>query len=72
MQAHNLSNVSVSQLSSKVKSKKELFNFLVQDCQAYLPPIGSTNVYFFKAIMRGEKDVRDSSNIIMLVIVHQA
>jgi hypothetical protein len=72
MQAHNLSSVSVSQLSSKVKSKKELFNFLVQDCQAYLPPIGSTNVYFFKAIMRGEKDVRDSSNIIMLVIVHQA
>ena len=60
MHAQNLSNVSVSQLSSKVKSKKELFNFLVQDCQPYLPPIGSKNVYFFKAIMRGEKDVIDS------------
>ena len=57
MQAQNLSSVMASQLSSKVKSKKELYNFLVQDCQAYLPPIGSTNVYFFKAIMRGEKEV---------------
>jgi hypothetical protein len=70
MHAQNLSNVSVSQLSSKVKSKKELFNFLVQDCQAYLPPIGSTNVYFFKAIMRGEKDVIDSLSTLITFIVH--
>jgi hypothetical protein len=72
MQAQNLSNVSVSQLSSKVKSKKELFNFLVEDCQAYLPPIGSTNVCFFKAIMRGKKDVGDQLRVIKSVIVHQA
>jgi hypothetical protein len=58
MQANNLSSVNINQLSAKVKSKKELYNFLVQDCQAYLPPIGSTNVYFFKAVIRGSKEVR--------------
>jgi hypothetical protein len=40
--------VNVNQLSSKMKSKKELYNFLLQDGQAYLPPISSTNVYFIK------------------------
>ena len=49
--------VSVNQLSSKFKSKKELYNFLLQDCQAYLPPLASTNVYFLKQIMNGNKDV---------------
>ena len=49
--------MSISQIEAKLKSKKELYQFLVQDCSAYLPPIQSTNVYFFKAIMRGTKDV---------------
>ena len=40
-----------------MKSKKELYNFLLQDCQAYLPPMDSTNVYFLKQIMRGAKEV---------------
>jgi len=53
-----LSKVNVNELSSKMKSKKELYNFLLQDCQAYLPPMDSTNVYFLKQIMRGAKDVR--------------
>ena len=62
----NLSKVSVSMVSSKIKSKKELFNFLVQDCQAYLPPMDSTNVYFFKAIMTGAKEVRRCLFIMLL------
>jgi hypothetical protein len=45
----------------KMKSKKELYNFLLQDCQAYLPPMDATNVYFLKQIMRGAKEVRDSA-----------
>jgi hypothetical protein len=53
----NLSKVNVNELSSKMKSKKELYNFLLQDCQAYLPPLHSTNVYFLKQIMKGEKEV---------------
>jgi hypothetical protein len=48
MQPNNLSRVSINDLSSKMKSKKELYNFLLQDCQAYLPPMHSTNVYFLK------------------------
>ena len=40
-----------------MKSKKELYNFLFRDGQAYLPPLGSTNVYFLKQVMRGDKDV---------------
>ena len=53
----NLSRVNVNELSSKMKSKKELYNFLLQDCQAYLPPLHSTNVYFLKQVMKGEKEV---------------
>ena len=53
----NLSRVNVNELSAKMKSKKELYNFLLQDCQAYLPPLTSTNVYFLKQIMKGEKEV---------------
>jgi hypothetical protein len=41
-----------------VKSKKELYNFLLQDGQAYLPPLTSTNVYFLKQVINGNKDVR--------------
>ena len=54
----NLQAVNVNQLSAKMKSKKELYNFLLQDCQAYLPPMDATNVYFLKQIMRGAKEVK--------------
>ncbi len=60
MQGHQLSSVHVNQLSSKCKSKKEFYNFLVNDCHAYLPPLCSTNVYFFKQVVRGTKDVSDA------------
>ena len=49
--------VNVNQLSAKMKSKKELYNFLLQDGQAYLPPMTSTNVYFLKQVLQGNKDV---------------
>ncbi len=54
----NLTRMNVNDISAKMKSKKELYNFLLQDCQAYLPPMDGTNVYFLKQIMRGNKDVR--------------
>ena len=44
-----------------MKSKKELYNFLLLDCQAYMPPIDSTNVYFLKQIMLGANEVRVSA-----------
>jgi hypothetical protein len=63
----NLSKVNVNELSSKMKSKKELYNFLLQDCQAYIPPMQSTNVYFLKQVMRGEKEVRKIIYFFILV-----
>ncbi len=49
--------INVNALSAKMKSKRELYNFLLQDGQAYLPPMHSTNVYFLKQVMTGRKDV---------------
>ena len=57
MQPANLSKVHVSDLSSKMRSKKEMYFFLVNDCSAYMPPLVTTNIYFFKSILRGTKDV---------------
>ena len=48
----NLKPVNINQLSAKMKSKKELYNFLLQDCQAYLPPMDATNVYFLNSPLR--------------------
>ena len=63
-----LQAVNVNQLSAKMKSKKELYNFLLQDCQAYLPPMDSTNVYFLKQIMRGAKEVRIFSRLLYALV----
>ena len=58
----NLQGVNVNQLNAKMKSKKDLYNFLLQDCQAYLPPLDAINVYFLKQIMRGAEEVRVSAH----------
>ena len=44
----NFQAVNVNQLSAKMKSKKKIYNFLLQDCLAYLPPMGTANVYFLE------------------------
>ncbi len=49
--------VNVLQLAEKCRSKKELYTFLTHDGHAYLPKIESTNVYFFRQIMSGKKEV---------------
>ena len=55
--AEDIKKVNIHQLAEKFKSKNELYNFLSLDCKAYLPSIRSTNVYFYKQILRGEKKV---------------
>ena len=57
--------VNVNDLSAKCQTKKKLYTFLTQDGQAYLPKIDSTNVYFFRQIMGGQKEV---SNLLSLLI----
>ena len=46
-----LKEVNINELTSKFRSKRELYNFLAQDCSAYLPWIDSTNVYFLRDII---------------------
>lgn len=43
-----LQKVNIHELLEKLKTKTDLYNFLVSDCKAYLPKQKSTNVYFFK------------------------
>lgn len=51
----NLSLVNVQALRQKIGNKKELYEFLTQECNAYLPKVACTNVYFLKSIINGEK-----------------
>ena len=49
--AVRLAQVRVHDLEKRFRSKKEMHNWLVMDCNAYLPK------FFMKAIIRGEKEV---------------
>lgn len=64
-----LSRINVNQLLIKASTKKEIYNFLTLDCEAYLPKKDTINVHFLKQITRAHKEVRLplTSNI-----VHQA
>ena len=57
MADNQLKKVNINLLQDRFKSKKELYNFLTQDCKAYLPKLDSSNIYFFKQIVRGQKEV---------------
>lgn len=41
----------------KVQSKRDVYNFLAQECEAYLPKMDTVNIFFLKQITRGKKDV---------------
>ena len=56
-QQPQLAQVNVHELMERFRSKKELYDFLCQDCKAYMPKIDSTNVYFYKQVARGSKEV---------------
>ena len=53
--------VNINQLAGAFRTKKELYNFLVFDSEIYLPKIHSTNTFFYKQILKGEKKVRRTS-----------
>lgn len=54
-----LAKINVHQLMEKVQSKRDVFNFLTQECEAYLPKLDTINIFFLKQIARGTKDVRE-------------
>ena len=53
----------------KASSKKEIYNFLALECEAYLPKVDTINVHFLKQVVRAQKDVRIVS---IHAIVYQA
>jgi hypothetical protein len=57
MQPQQLQQISVFELMNKFRSKREIYNFIAMDGQAYLPRYDSTNIYFLKQIMQGRKQV---------------
>jgi len=48
-----LQKVNVHEMMEKFQSKKEVYNFLLQECEAYLPKVDTINVFFLKQIVRG-------------------
>jgi hypothetical protein len=54
---HRVEQVNVRQLMEKMQSKKDVFNFLTQECEAYLPKVDSVNMFFLKQITSAKKEV---------------
>ena len=52
-----LEKVNIHEVMEKMASKKDVFNFLAHECEAYLPKIDTVNIFFLKQITRGSKDV---------------
>lgn len=44
-------------LMEKLQSKKDVYNFLMQECEAYLPKMDTVNMFFLKQITSGKKEV---------------
>mmetsp|Transcript_28259 Transcript_28259/g.21118 ORF Transcript_28259/g.21118 Transcript_28259/m.21118 type:complete len:109 (+) Transcript_28259:171-497(+) len=47
--------VNVAQLAATFRTKKEIYQFLIYDAKVFLPKIHSTNAFFYKQILKGEK-----------------
>ncbi len=54
---NRVERVNVNALMEKMQSKKDVFNFLNMECEAYLPKMSTVNTYFLKQITSGKKDV---------------
>lgn len=48
IQPGNLQQVNIHELLEKMHSKREVYLFLTQDCEAYLPKMDSVNTFFLK------------------------
>ena len=47
--------VNIKEMMEKVQSKRDVYNFLTQECEAYLPKMDTVNIFFLKQIMQGAK-----------------
>ena len=58
-----LEQVNVNDIMEKMASKRDVYNFLTIECEAYLPKVDTVNIFFLKQITRGAKEVRDIKNL---------
>lgn len=47
-----LERINIHELQEKASSKKEIYNFLTLECEAYLPKMEQVNIFFLKQIVR--------------------
>jgi len=66
---NRVEQVNVNSLMEKMQSKKDVYNFLTMECEAYLPKMDTINTYFLKQITSAKKDVSLSLSD---SVVHQA
>ena len=59
--APRLEKVNVREVMEKMASKREVYNFLTVECEAYLPKVDTVNIFFLKQITRGAKEVSRST-----------
>ena len=52
-----LDNVNIREVVEKINSKRDVYNFLTHECEAYLPKMDTVNMFFLKQITRGAKEV---------------
>ena len=59
MQARNPANptITAAAFASKFRSKREIYQFLTLDVQAYLPDCDNLTIYFLKDLIHGKKKV---------------
>ena len=50
-----MEQVNIKEVMEKMASKKDVHNFLTQECEAYLPKLDTVNIFFLKQITRGAK-----------------
>ena len=60
--APRLEQVNVNEVMEKMASKRDVYNFLTLECEAYLPKVDTVNIFFLKQITRGAKEVSPSSS----------
>ena len=56
-QPPRLEKVNVNEILEKMASKRDVYNFLSIECEAYLPKLETINIFFLKQITRGTKEV---------------
>lgn len=47
----------MNEIMEKIASKRDVYNFLTIECEAYLPKVDTVNIFFLKQITRGAKEV---------------